>query len=55
MAKPRKKPLSTRRLLIDAAFRAIHRDGFQATGLTAILAETGLTKGALHHHFSSKI
>ena len=54
MAKPRKKSLSTRRLLIDAAFRAIHRDGFQATGLTAILAETGLTKGALYHHFRSK-
>ena len=55
MARPRKKSLSTRRLLIEAAYRAIHRDGFQATGLTAILAETGLTKGALYHHFSSKM
>ena len=55
MAKPRKKSLSTRRLLLDAAFRAIHRDGFQAAGLNAILAETGLTKGALYHHFSSKM
>ena len=55
MARPRKKSLSTRRLLIEVAYRAIHRDGFQATGLTAILAETGLTKGALYHHFSSKM
>ncbi len=55
MAKPRKKTLSTRKLLIDAAFRAIHRDGFRAAGLGAILAETGLTKGALYHHFGSKL
>jgi AcrR family transcriptional regulator len=55
MARPRKKSLSTRKLLTDAAFRAIHRDGFQAAGLSTILAETGLTKGALYHHFKSKL
>ena len=55
MARPRKKALSTRRLLTEAAYRSIHRGGFQAAGLSAILAETGLTKGALYHHFPSKM
>ena len=55
MAKPRKKALSTKRLLTEAAFHAIHSGGFQAAGLTAILAETGLTKGALYHYFPSKM
>ena len=55
MAKLRKKQLSTRKVLIDAAFRAIHHGGFQAAGLSAILADTGLTKGALYHHFGSKL
>jgi AcrR family transcriptional regulator len=55
MARARKKQLSTRRLLIDAAFRVVHSGGFQAAGLNAILAETGLTKGALYHHFPSKM
>ena len=55
MAKPRKKQLSTRKVLVDAAFHATHHGGFQAAGLSAILADTGLTKGALYHHFSSKL
>jgi len=55
MAKPRKKHLSTRTLLTDAAFRTIHQGGFQSAGLCAILSETGLTKGALYHHFDSKL
>ena len=45
---------ATRELLLVAAAREIHVHGFQAASLSRILAETGVTKGALYHHFSSK-
>jgi len=44
----------TRQHLLEAAFAEIHRHGFQAASLTQILADTGLTKGALYHHFPDK-
>ena len=49
-----KTPDLTRQKLLEAAFAEIHRNGFQAASLTQILAETGLTKGALYHHFPDK-
>ena len=45
---------STRTQLLQAAFAEIHRHGFQAAGLSEILRDTDLTKGALYHHFPSK-
>lgn len=44
----------TRLTLLEAAFSEIHHNGFQAASLTQILADTGLTKGALYHHFPDK-
>lgn len=44
----------TRQHLLEAAFAEIHQHGFQAASLTQILADTGLTKGALYHHFPDK-
>lgn len=44
----------TRRTLLDAAFREIHCKGFQSASLADILKDTGLTKGALYHHFPNK-
>ena len=49
-----KTPDLTRQTLLEAAFAEIHRNGFQAASLAQILAETGLTKGALYHHFPDK-
>ncbi|WP_296886968.1 TetR/AcrR family transcriptional regulator [Thiobacillus sp.] len=49
-----KTPDLTRQKLLEAAFAEIHRNGFQAASLTHILADTGLTKGALYHHFPDK-
>ncbi len=49
-----KAPDLTRQKLLDAAFIEIHRHGFQAASLSQILADTGLTKGALYHHFPDK-
>lgn len=45
---------STRRILVDAAFAEMHEHGFGPTGLEAILARAGLTKGAIYHHFENK-
>lgn len=50
----RRDPESTRAELIEAAFDEMHVNGFQATGLGQILDRTGVTKGALYHHFSNK-
>lgn len=44
----------TRGKLLDAAFCEIHRHGFQAASIANILQDTGLTKGALYHHFPTK-
>lgn len=44
----------TREKLLDAAFCEIHRHGFQAASVANILRDTGLTKGALYHHFPTK-
>lgn len=47
-------PEATRERLLAAAFEEIHRHGFQAASIDSILATTGLTKGALYHHFADK-
>jgi AcrR family transcriptional regulator len=44
----------TRDKLLNAAFCEIHRQGFQAASIANILQDTGLTKGALYHHFPTK-
>jgi len=49
-----RNPEQTRRRLLEKAFEEIHRDGFQAASLDAILEGTGVSKGALYHHFPSK-
>lgn len=53
-AMPAKQPDLTRQKLLEAAFAEIHRQGFQAASIAQILADTGLTKGALYHHFPDK-
>lgn len=47
-------PERTRARLLQAAFREVHRSGFQSAGIDTILAATNITKGALYHHFDSK-
>ncbi len=47
-------PERTRLAILDAACKEIHHKGFQAASLRDILADTGLTRGALYHHFASK-
>ena len=49
-----RQPDVTRETILEAAFQEVHRHGFQAASLSNILAKTGLTKGALYHHFPTK-
>jgi AcrR family transcriptional regulator len=46
--------ISTRQKILDSAYKEIHRNGFQAASLNPILNRTGVTKGALYHHFPNK-
>lgn len=50
----RRAPDATRQKLLERAFEEIHRNGFRAASLDSILADAGVTKGALYHHFPSK-
>lgn len=54
MSTSTKTPDLTRQKMLEAAFTEIYRNGFQAASLSQILADTGLTKGALYHHFPDK-
>ncbi len=49
-----KQPKATRRLLLEATFEQLYRHGFHGTSISAILEKSGLTKGALFHHYPSK-
>lgn len=44
----------TRRMLLETAAKEIHEKGFRSCSVDGILATTGVTKGALYHHFKSK-
>ena len=46
--------LDTRGKILFAAYKEIHLNGFQSASLSNILARTGVTKGALYHHFPNK-
>lgn len=44
----------TRGQILFAAYKEFHLNGFQSASLSHILARTGVTKGALYHHFPNK-
>lgn len=50
-----RNPHQTRQILLEAAYLKIQRHGFQSASLADILSHTGLTKGALYHHFPNKL
>lgn len=45
---------SRRDEIAHAAMRAFHRGGFHATSMADIIAESGLSAGAIYGHFASK-
>ncbi len=50
----KRNPDETRERILNAAFEEIYRRGFRAASVDDILTNTGLTKGALYHHFPNK-
>jgi AcrR family transcriptional regulator len=47
-------PEATRECLLQCAFQEIYEHGYAGASLDRILANSGVTKGALYHHFGSK-
>src|SRR5690349_7672210 len=47
-------PARTREAMLAAAFDEMHRSGFRGASLEVILARSGVTKGAMYHHFADK-
>jgi len=47
-------PAGTREAMLEAAFDEMHRSEFRGASLEAILARSGVTKGAMYHHFADK-
>ena len=45
---------SARDRILDTAKRLFYRDGFRATGIDRIIAESGAAKMSLYRHFASK-
>jgi AcrR family transcriptional regulator len=45
---------ATTAALLDAARELFAQDGYAATSLDAVVAQAGVTKGALYHHFAGK-
>ena len=45
---------STREHLLDVGVGLMHRNGYNATGLSDILKAADVPKGSFYHHFSSK-
>lgn len=48
------RPSAKRDLLLETAFRLFYEQGYRAVGINLILAEAGLAKMTLYHHFKSK-
>jgi TetR/AcrR family transcriptional repressor of nem operon len=54
MQRAKRDPSATRAKLVAAAVGLILKQGYHATGVEAICAEAGVTKGAFFHHFEDK-
>jgi AcrR family transcriptional regulator len=48
------RAVRTRRLIVEAASAVFDESGFDAATITEIIARSGVTRGALYFHFSSK-
>ncbi|MEV5534846.1 TetR/AcrR family transcriptional regulator [Streptomyces prunicolor] len=54
MSRKQERAVRTYELVLDAAATEFARRGYQRTNLQDVALSTGLTKGALYGHFSSK-
>lgn len=51
---PSSSAASKRDQLLHTAWRLFYRDGYRAVGIDPLLAEAGVAKMTLYHHFASK-
>jgi len=54
MVSQQQRSETTRALLMETMRESLLNQGLEATTTASILAQTGLSKGALYHHFRSK-
>jgi TetR/AcrR family transcriptional repressor of nem operon len=54
MRKSKLETADTRRRIVDVAARAFRAKGIQATGLSDLMSDAGLTHGGFYRHFESK-
>lgn len=52
--KANEKGIRTRERILAGATELFHRQGFSGTSIQDLIRETGVKKGNLYHHFSSK-
>lgn len=52
---PQARGQATRARILTAAADHFARDGYYATSLDRVLPDSGATKGAMYHHFASKL
>ncbi|MET1254024.1 TetR family transcriptional regulator C-terminal domain-containing protein [Aliikangiella maris] len=50
----KKNPQQTRELILNVAAKLLHRHGYKGLRVDEVVEKTGLTKGALYHHFPNK-
>jgi AcrR family transcriptional regulator len=48
-------PLDTRGRILNAAYDAFYRNGYQSTGINDIIKKADTTKGGLFHYFDDKL
>ena len=50
-----KKSKSTRNLILDSAIECLYEEGYSATSTALIAAKAGLSRGAMMHHYPTKL
>ena len=48
------KKKTTKNKILDAAFSVFVKNGYKDTTMSHIVRESGLSKGAIYHHYDSK-
>lgn len=51
---PMKNPKQSRQRLVETATQLFYADGINATGIDTVIAEAGVAKGSMYHHFGNK-
>jgi AcrR family transcriptional regulator len=51
---PNRRGMKSRELVLDAAEHVMARDGFEATTLARVVAESGIPESSVYHYYGSK-